>query len=107
MIGALFLVTLVFGIVALSRLTQQKATDKDLEKAARAQQFAVVGFTKDLKNKSWIVILVGAPMVALDKHYGIFGGLMNSKLVLGIAIVAIFVVRAYLRRSPADQSPGN
>ena len=77
--------------------------DKPL-KEARARRSPVAEVVEDLQNHRWRVIIVPALLGAVNKHFRVSGGLLQSRLLM--AATVLFVGRLVLRRS-ADQSKGS
>ena len=75
--------------------------DKPL-KEARARRSPVAEVVEDLQNHRWRVIIVPALLGAVNKHFRVSGGLLQSRLVIAAVIVGLFVGRLLLRRR-ADQ----
>jgi len=57
----------------------------------------------DLLNHRWRVIIVLAVSVAVDKHFRLSGGLLQSRLVMAAVFKVLFVGRLLLKRR-ADQA---
>ncbi|QOY91275.1 hypothetical protein [Paludibaculum fermentans] len=101
---ALFAVTLFLCMAVLLHLTRKKLIEEPLQQA-RARRSPIAAFVDDLQHHRWIVIIGLALLVALDKHFGFSGGLLQSRLVLAILITSIFLGRLLLRRSQAAPPP--
>jgi hypothetical protein len=99
MLGVLFVVALFSCLAVMSHVTTEKRIEQPL-KTARARRSPVAEFVDDRQHHRWIVIIMLALLVALDKSFDFSGGLLQSKFALAIAITVIFAGRPLLRRSP-------
>ncbi|MGJ5816328.1 hypothetical protein [Paludibaculum fermentans] len=103
-LAGLFAVTLFTCLAVLPHCTRKKVIEEPLRQA-RARNSPVAAFVDDLQQHRWIVIIGLAILVALDKHFGLSGGFLQSRWVLAILITSIFLGRLLLRRNPAPPPP--
>ena len=87
------------SLLVLNNLVWKQAIEKPLAEG-RARNSPVTAFTDGLLRHKWPLVIALALLVFLDKTYHVFGGVMESKLVIAGAIVAIFVARQMMRKSP-------
>ena len=98
-LGVVFVIALFSCLAVLAHFTRRRVIEEPL-KEARARRSAVAESVDDLQNHRWTVIIVIALLVALDKSFRFSGGLLQSRLLIALVILALFVGRLLLRRSP-------
>lgn len=103
--AVVFAVVFFTGLAVMSRFAGKKFIDEPL-KEARARRAPVAEFVDDLLRHRWIVIVVLAVLVALDRSWRFSGGLLQSRLGLGALITAIFVGRLLMRRTATASDSG-
>lgn len=77
-IGVLFAVALFSCLAVMEHVTKEKLIEQPL-KAARLRRAPVAEFVDDLQRHRWIVIIVLALSIALDRSFGFSGGLLQSE----------------------------
>lgn len=96
-----FVVAFFACLAVLAHFTSKTVIDKPLQDA-RARRSPVAELVDDLQNHRWLVIAVLASLVAIDKHFQLSGGVLQSRLVLAAAMTTLFLIRLVLRRSAAQ-----
>jgi hypothetical protein len=103
-LAVVFAIALFSSLALLSHFTAKKVIEEPL-KEARARRSLVAEFVDDLQNHRWTVIIVIALLVAVDKSFRFSGGMLQSRLMIGLVITVFFVGRLLLRQR-AQQSQG-
>lgn len=94
----LFGVVLFSSLAVLSHLTRKRIIEPTLQ-AGRARRSPIAEFVDDLEKHRWLVIILLALLVALDKYFGFSHGLLQSRLTLAVCITLLFAGRLLMRRS--------
>ena len=104
-LGVVFAVTFFLFFALLAHISRKKLIELPV-KQARSRQAPVAEFVDDLQRHRWMVIVGIALLVAVDKHFRIFGGLLQSWLVIAIVVTALFLARLLWRRRSQSESKG-
>lgn len=96
-LGVVFALAFFACLAAIAHFTAKKVIDKPLEEA-RARRSFVAELVDDLMAHRWRVIIIIALLVAVDKHFRLSGGLLQSRLAIAVLIAVLFTGRLLLRR---------